>query len=149
MRWMRCQDKECCSGNLMKRKQTPHPSYSQMLVCHLPPLGKAWSRGILCTLGDNQTKRVCACTRERVQIAPRCARRSRAEREAQSTKVHCTERSIIQGCRLDDNQTKRVCACTSERVQIGPRLARCDRARVQRTQHEGVEPKGLYAAFGG
>ena len=85
----------CRSVNLMKRKQTPHPSYSQMLVCHLPPLGKAWSRESRTSLWtDNKTKRVCACTRERVQIAPRCARRSRAEREAQSTKVLCTERSI-------------------------------------------------------
>ena len=45
---------------------------------------------------------------------------------------------------VDDNQTKRVCACTRERVQIAPRLVRCNRARVQRTQHEGVEPKGVY-----
>ena len=44
LRWMRCQGKEFRSENLMKRKQTPHPSYSQMLVCHLPPLGKAWWR---------------------------------------------------------------------------------------------------------
>ena len=51
---------------------------------------------------DNQAKRVCACTSERVQIAPRCARRSRAEREAQSTKVLCTERSICRSYRMDD-----------------------------------------------
>ena len=54
------------------------------------------------TVDDNQTKRVCACTSERAQIAPRCARRSRAEREAQSTKVLCTERSICRFVETDD-----------------------------------------------
>ena len=38
LRWMRCQGKECRSEKLMKRKQTPHPSYSQnsLLIFRLP-----------------------------------------------------------------------------------------------------------------